>query len=72
MSTNRTTAGEAAAIVLSVDCPSPVTGTGDALLLDGQDAGLVRATIVDSNGHFVAHGSNNISFSIVSGPGRIM
>ena len=40
------TSGPAAGIVLSLDAPSVSTGTGAALLLNGQDAGLVRATIV--------------------------
>ena len=59
-------------LVLSLDCPSPNTGTGDALFLDGQDVALVRATIVDSTGtntlYFAVH---NITFRIISGPGYI-
>jgi prepilin-type processing-associated H-X9-DG protein len=59
-------------LVLSLDCPSPHTGTGNALFLDGQDVALVRATIVDSTGistlYFATH---NITFRIISGPGYI-
>lgn len=59
-------------LVLSLDCPSPNTGTGNALFLDGQDVALVRATIVDSTGtntlYFAVH---NITFRIISGPGYI-
>ena len=69
------TAGAAVAIQLSLDVPSQSTGTGSALVLDGRDTGLVRATIVDGDGHVVtrsATGTNNVSFEIVSGPGRIV
>ena len=45
---------------------------GSALVLDGQDTGLVRASIVDSTGQVVPSASHNVSFSIVSGPGRII
>lgn len=66
------TSGPAAAIALSLDAPSVKTGTGSALLLDGQDAGLVRATIVDAKGNLVADAQHNVSFEIVTGPGRII
>ena len=59
-------------LVLTVDCPSPRTGTGEALLLDGQDAGLVRAAIVDANGALVRNAATNVSFRVVSGPGRVV
>jgi hypothetical protein len=62
----------AAAVVLTVDVPSAHTGTGDSLLLDGQDAAMLRASIVDANGVLASTASNNVSFSIVSGPGRIL
>lgn len=42
--------GPAAAIRLSLDAPSPQTGTGAALYLDGEDAAAVRATVVDAQG----------------------
>lgn len=66
------TSGTAASIVLSLDAPSPLSGTGAALFLDGQDAGLVRATIVDAAGRLVSTASHNVTFEIVSGPGRIV
>ena len=66
------TSGEAAAIVLSLDAPSQKTGTGSALLLDGQDAGLVRATIVDAKANLVADATHNVSFEVLSGPARII
>ena len=66
------TTGEAEKIEAFVDVPSKETGTGTALLLDGQDAGMVSAALLDATGR-VAHSSSlNVSFSIVSGPGRII
>ena len=47
------TTSAATAVVISVDVPSAATGTGEALLLDGQDSGLPRATVVDSKGRTV-------------------
>lgn len=66
------TAGAAVKIVAHVDVPSEETQTGTALVLDGQDAGMVRAAIVDSNGRVVPSASHNVSFQVVSGPGRII
>lgn len=68
----RLAAGAAARLRLRIDAPSPVTGTGAALLLDGRDAALVRAEIVDANGVVVPSASNNVSFAVLSGPGRIL
>ena len=64
--------GVAAGIVLSVDVPSPTTGTGDALITDGADSALIRATVVDATGHETLHSGANISFEIVTGPGRVI
>ena len=47
----RLTCGKAARIVLSLDVPSAITGTGQALVADGSDCALVRASIVDSAGN---------------------
>ena len=66
------TSGAPTKLVLSLDAPSVITGTGRALLLDGQDAGLVRATIVDAGGQLVADATHNVTFAVVSGPGRIV
>ena len=68
----RITAGAAAAIKLTIDAPSPSTGTGEKLLLDGHDVALVRATVVDPSGHPVETAAHNISFDVVSGAGRIL
>lgn len=63
--------GAPAGIVLSLDAPTPLTGTGSALYLDGGDAALVRATIVDSAGNVVSDASLNITFAVTAGPGAI-
>ena len=68
----RLTCGAAAKIVLSLDAPSPLTGTGAALLADGADAALVRASVVDSAGNVVHDAANPISFSVKSGSGRLV
>lgn len=65
------TTGAPTKVVTVVDVPSTLTGTGEALVLDGQDAGMVSAAIVDAQGRVVPSATNNITFSIVSGPGRI-
>ena len=66
------TSGPAAKVLLYVDAPSEDTATGKALVLDGQDAGMVSAVVVDSAGHVVPSSFHNVSFSITSGPGRII
>ena len=65
------TPGVAKTIVLSLDAPSLATGTGSALLLDGHDAGLVRATVVDAMG-LTVDTSCVISFEVTNGPGRVV
>ena len=62
---------EAARLELVVDVPSPTTGTGSALFLDGLDVALVRVQLVDEHGVVVTNDDRNVSFSIVSGPIRI-
>jgi hypothetical protein len=63
--------GAPAALALVVDVPSAATGTGTALLLDGTDGGLVRVAAVDAAGALVSGFPVNVTFTIVSGPGRI-
>ncbi|KAG7359270.1 beta-galactosidase [Nitzschia inconspicua] len=70
--TSKFTNGKPGALLLSLDCPSLSTGTGEALFLDGQDVALVRATIVDAVGQTVHISTHNITFQILSGPGRIV
>ena len=66
------TAGPPAKVVAMTDVPSEKTGTGSKLVLDGQDAGMVSAAIVDAKGMVVPSSSANVTFHIVSGPGRII
>jgi hypothetical protein len=70
-SDTRLTNSRAAGIELVLDCPSPGTGTGDALFLDGQDMALVGARVVDEHGEIVVLGRHNITFVILDGPGII-
>lgn len=65
------TTGGVAAMTFSVDAPSAATGTGDALVADGEDVAMLKVVLVDSNGLMVPGASNNISFSVVSGPGQV-
>ncbi|KAL1520787.1 hypothetical protein AB1Y20_022351 [Prymnesium parvum] len=67
----RTTNGKPARLALSLDAPSERTGTGRALLLDGQDAALLRASVLDASGVVMHLATNNISFRVVSGPGVV-
>jgi hypothetical protein len=63
-----------ASVGLSLDVPSPLTGTGSALLLDGRDVALVRASLLDASGALisVSAANTNITFRILSGPGRLI
>lgn len=63
--------GSAAGLLLTLDAPSAKTGTGTSLLLDGHDAALIRATVVDANG-LTVDSNRSIRFTITSGPGRII
>jgi hypothetical protein len=64
--------GEATKIELTIDAPSVLTGTGESLLLDGHDVAMLRAAVVDSDGIVNSTGAYNISFSVTSGPGRVL
>ena len=70
--TARHTSGVKATLALQVDVPSKLTGTGAALLLDGHDAGMIRASVLDSNGRVVHMATDNITFTIVSGLGAVI
>lgn len=72
MTHSRHTSKTSAKIVLRVDAPSPTTGTGKALLADGQDTALLAAMIVDADGNLDHTSTANITFSIVSGPGKVV
>ena len=60
-----------AALQLGIDAPHQSTGTGSTLLLDGQDAALLRATVLDANGRQMMRATDTVTFRIVSGPGRV-
>lgn len=68
---SRSTSGKPTKLLLTLDCPSETTGTGNSLFLDGQDAALVRASILDSHGQVVHLSTNNVTFTVLSGPGVI-
>jgi hypothetical protein len=68
----RSSWGAPATLALTLDVPSPTSGTGERLYLDGSDVTLVRATVLDGAGNVVADSTLNISFSISAGPGLIV
>ena len=60
------------ALALTLDVPSPATGTGARLVLDGADVALVRLSALDVDGGMIVSGAPlNVTFSVVSGPGRL-
>ena len=63
--------GAPAALALSVDAPSPTTGTGRALYLDGGDVALVRATVVDAAGNTCHDAALPLTFAVTAGPGLV-
>eukprot|EP00463_Aulacantha_scolymantha_P000392 TRINITY_DN1231_c0_g1_i1.p1 TRINITY_DN1231_c0_g1~~TRINITY_DN1231_c0_g1_i1.p1 ORF type:complete len:334 (+),score=71.53 TRINITY_DN1231_c0_g1_i1:722-1723(+) len=65
------TAGPVAAVVLSIDAPSTKTGTGEAVVVDGEDVAMLRATLVDAHGVMVPGADNNVTFTVISGPGLV-
>lgn len=66
------TDGKANAVHLTIDAPSPSTGTGANLVADGQDVALLRASIVDANGRVMHSSDANITFTVTHGPGRVI
>ena len=70
-STARHTNTQKASLQLTVDAPNESTGTGSRLLLDGHDAALLRAVVLDASGRRVVMAADNVSFRVVSGPGRV-
>ena len=57
---------------LTLDVPSRGTGTGEALVLDGCDTALLRASIVDAAGALVPSATDRVVWRVVSGPGRVV
>eukprot|EP01050_Picozoa_sp_SAG11_P015073 SAG11_NODE_1919_length_4070_cov_2.351801_5_plen_327_part_00 len=72
MTHERKTSKAASTISLRVDAPSPQTGTGKALLADGQDTALLAAIVMDADGNVDSTSNASITFSIVSGPGKVV
>jgi hypothetical protein len=68
---SRSSWGAPARVLLTVDAPSPATGTGGALYLDGGDVALIRATIVDAAGEVCADAALPVTFAVTAGPGRV-
>ncbi len=64
-------AGPATSMELSLDAPSVSTGTGSHLVADGEDVAMVRATLFDSAGNFAYNSTDNVTYTIISGPGKI-
>ena len=62
----------ATALRLTLDVPHISTATGSKVLLDGHDVALVRATVVDAHGRLVPSASHNVTFTVRSGPGRVL
>ena len=67
----RLTSGTATKIELTIDVPSPLTGTGSKLVLDGSDTALLRASIVDDAGVVVHMATDVVTFKVLSGPGHV-
>jgi hypothetical protein len=64
--------GAVATMELVVDVPSKSTGTGEALYLDGQDVAFIRAQLLDAHGILKRDADENVTYSIASGPLRIV
>lgn len=65
----KVTVGQAVSIRLSLDAPSPATGTGSAVVADGEDVAMVRAELLDAQGRLAVDAMNTIEFKVVSGDG---
>ena len=57
---------------LVVDVPSPSTGTGSHLVLDGRDTAMLRATLLDDHGALVSGSPARVAFTVVRGHGRVL
>ncbi|EDQ90237.1 uncharacterized protein MONBRDRAFT_36654 [Monosiga brevicollis MX1] len=57
---------------LVVDAPAASTGTGTHLYLDGEDTAMLHVALQDEQGALVTLSSANVSFAVVSGPGRLI
>lgn len=64
-------AGGVKTLKLSIDAPSPLTGTGSALVADGEDTAMVRVTLLDSGGELAVEANDEVVFSVKSGDGKL-
>jgi len=60
--------GTANSILLEIERPQ----NQNPIFSDGQDVALLRVSVVDSNGLLARSAANEITFSVVSGAGRIV
>lgn len=67
----RSSAGVPAQLRLTIDAPSPTTGTGQALVADGEDAAMLRAEVLDSDGHPCPEATTNVTFRVVDGDAKV-
>jgi hypothetical protein len=73
----RPTTATCTRLQLQVDVPAITTGTGSKLLADGEDAALIRVSLVDANGILCSAqdplaGGVRVTFSVAKGPGRVV
>lgn len=54
-----------------VDVPSPSTGTGNRVLLDGRDVALLRVSLASADHQLVTTEIHTVTWRVVSGPARI-
>jgi len=64
--------GRAARLGMYLDAPSPASGTGSSLVLDGKDVALVRVALEDAFGTLVSAVDVNVTMSVFSGPARLV
>ena len=62
------TPGRAARLRLSIDTPSVSTGTGSALVADGDDTAMLRAELLDASGRTISPddplGNTTVTFEV--------
>jgi hypothetical protein len=64
-------AGGVKSLKLSIDAPSPLTGTGSALVADGEDTAMVRVTLLDKSGELAVEANDEVVFEVKSGDGKL-
>ena len=67
----RSSAGKPAQLRMSIDAPSPETGTGSALVADGEDAAMLRVEVLDSEGRRCPLATTNVTFRVVEGAAAV-